>query len=240
MGNRIKLNREEIKHLYFNKKKSCSQIAIINNVSIQTILNRFKDWDFKLRTMSEEVKGRKHTQETKEKIREGNLKRIITIEHRRNISISRKGKQFKPRKWTRKKLIEAYLELPKTTKTDLRKKYRRYFGYAATKRYWGSLDELAEDTNKPFLKAIRVTTGKIGKNEKQILDRIEKEQNIKLERQFPVVGKFIDGYDLINNVAYEVDEPYHKYKEVEDFIREKQIKENLGCSVVRLKEAEWI
>lgn len=53
---------------------------------------------------------------------------------------------------------------------------------------------------------------------------------MKLVRQYTVKhssGKifYIDGYDKENKIAYEVDEPHHKYQRDEDAIREEMIRE---------------
>lgn len=84
--------------------------------------------------------------------------------------------------------------------------------------------------------------GRPGKNETKILDYIEKEKNIKLERQYFVIGYFIDGFDLQNNIAYEVDEKRHRDRKerIKDQIREQKIKEKLNCTFVRIKEEEYL
>lgn len=78
----------------------------------------------------------------------------------------------------------------------------------------------------------------VGNFEKQILDRLEQTQNIKLIRQHKVIGYFIDGYCEETNTVYEVDEPYHYYTgslSKRDLVREEDIKKVLGCSFVRIK-----
>jgi len=81
---------------------------------------------------------------------------------------------------------------------------------------------------------------RIGRNETTILDFIEREKGIKLKRQYPVGLYSIDGYDEENNIAYEVDEIYHKRIKIKDFIREDNIKKRLKCKFIRLKESEYI
>jgi len=82
--------------------------------------------------------------------------------------------------------------------------------------------------------------GKIGKNETKILDEIEQKKKIKLFRQFPVkmgdITYNIDGYDLENNVAYEIDGKDHNWRQFEDEIRESVIKQKLGCTFIRVNE----
>jgi len=78
----------------------------------------------------------------------------------------------------------------------------------------------------------------VGKNEKNILNTIEQRNNIELERQFKVGRYYIDGKDNKNNVAYEVDEPYHfcKTQQEYDRKREEKIYNMTGCKFVRINE----
>jgi len=101
-------------------------------------------------------------------------------------------------------------------------------------RNFGNVDNLAKLANIELKE--RGFHSRIGKNEKMILDDIEKEKGIKLIRQFSVAGKFIDGYDRLNNTAYEVDEQFHKYRNVEDDIRQQQIQNEIGCEFIRIKD----
>ena len=76
----------------------------------------------------------------------------------------------------------------------------------------------------------------IGKNETKILNTIEQKLNIKLTRQYEILGYFIDGYDEINNIVYEVYERYHnvpKQKKL-DTIREDNIIKKLNCAFVKI------
>ena len=100
----------------------------------------------------------------------------------------------------------------------------------------GSLDKLAHLAGIKFKTWHRAQwRTRVGKHEKPILDAIEKEKGIQIERQFPSARKFLDGYDPINNIAYEIDEPHHKYQKVEDYLREQKVKEELDCEFVRIK-----
>ena len=98
-----------------------------------------------------------------------------------------------------------------------------------------TLDDIAKEIGYKFFRRVH-----LGKNETQILDDIEKENNIKLERQYPVLNFYIDGYDSTNNIVYEVDESHHKYQQIQDIIRKNKIKEELGCEFVRIKEEEFL
>lgn len=78
----------------------------------------------------------------------------------------------------------------------------------------------------------------IGKNEKEILDNVEKINHIKLKRQHYVNGYFVDGYDSINNICYEVDEKNHLYGDnpKKDKIRQNRITQKLKCEFIRIKD----
>jgi len=100
---------------------------------------------------------------------------------------------------------------------------------------FGNLDEFAKIANIKFKPT---PTNRLGRNETKILDEIELEKGINLERQYSIAGRFIDGYDPINNVAYEVDEKHHlgKIHSIKDKIRETIITEKIGCNFVRIKD----
>lgn len=88
------------------------------------------------------------------------------------------------------------------------------------------------------LSIISVKIRNNGIREKTALTTIEQLQGVKLIRQYPVLGKYrIDGYDPVNNIAYEIDEEQHftlQHMEA-DRIREKEIKTVLGCKFVRIR-----
>jgi len=73
--------------------------------------------------------------------------------------------------------------------------------------------------------------------ESAALSTIEQLLSVKLDRQFLVGTYRVDGYDEINNVAYEIDENYHKktQQRIKDKDREREIKKALNCSFVRIK-----
>lgn len=70
------------------------------------------------------------------------------------------------------------------------------------------------------------------------LKTIEQIKGIKLIYQYYVCGKYrIDGYDPVNNVAYEIDERHHFTPQQMDAdrIREEEIKAVLGCEFIRIR-----
>lgn len=75
--------------------------------------------------------------------------------------------------------------------------------------------------------------------EKIVLSTIEQLLGIKLERQYRVGQYRIDGYDPVNNVAYEIDEEHHNSESAKkrDKDRENFIKSELGCTFKRIDVA---
>jgi len=74
----------------------------------------------------------------------------------------------------------------------------------------------------------------IGKQEKPILDNLEKCLTYTILRQHKVTGYFLDGYCPALNLAIEIDEPRHKNNIEKDKIREEEIKEKLNCQFLRI------
>ncbi len=71
--------------------------------------------------------------------------------------------------------------------------------------------------------------------EEASLKTIEQLLNITLIRQYKVLNYRIDGYDPISNVAYEIDEPEHRYSQEKDKKRQNEIENKLNCKFVRIK-----
>lgn len=98
-----------------------------------------------------------------------------------------------------------------------------------------SLRERLSDEKAKRLEAEKALSKKrsskeIKKYETGALCTIETLTGVKLIRQYTVrhnSGKifYIDGYDEENKIAYEVDEPHHKYQRDEDALREEMIRE---------------
>ena len=70
--------------------------------------------------------------------------------------------------------------------------------------------------------------------EEAALKTIEQLLGVQLIRQFKCLNYRIDGYDSKNNVAYEIDEPEHKYKQGKDRKRQAAIEKVLRCRFVRI------
>lgn len=111
---------------------------------------------------------------------------------------------------------------------------------------FGTIEEAGNQAGIIFGKAVpkirNIYIGRKGLNEDKILDIIEQKNKIRLERQFFVKGKHIDGYDTKNAIAYEVDERGHRhnYQQIKDKQREELLKEHLNCKFVRINEQEFL
>lgn len=75
----------------------------------------------------------------------------------------------------------------------------------------------------------------VGREELAALATIEQIVGITLLRQYAVGPYRIDGYDAVNNVAYEIDEAYHISQVDADHQRQAYIESELGCKFVRIK-----
>lgn len=80
----------------------------------------------------------------------------------------------------------------------------------------------------------------------QIFDDISKQKNIHIqhamnggEYYISKLGYWLDGYDIINNIAYEYDEKAHFINgqlKPKDLIRQNEIEKYLKCEFIRIKE----
>ncbi len=83
-------------------------------------------------------------------------------------------------------------------------------------------------------KSSNIICPRIGKNEKKILDDLEKQFEYEIDRRFTIEGFFPDGYIHELNLIIEVDERLkNREKDVE---RERIIKEALNCEFLRIKD----
>jgi hypothetical protein len=70
--------------------------------------------------------------------------------------------------------------------------------------------------------------------ERAALAAVEQVLGVTLIRQYRVGQYRIDGYDPVNQVAYEVDEPAHRHQIAKDAVRQAVIERELGCRFVRI------
>jgi len=72
--------------------------------------------------------------------------------------------------------------------------------------------------------------------ERASLETIEQLLGVELAYQYPVLGYRVDGYDPVNNIAYEIDEPQHLSgrARLDGLHRQREIEKHIGCSFVRI------
>jgi len=215
------------------------------------------------RHLSEETKekirqarlGIRNSDKSKKKVSESLRGHIVSEETRRKISLGHKGKSYilseismqkikngaKKRIIPKEKILEDYISLVKKNGILTKSEYKKLAmcSVVTIAAKFGSLDNLAKEANIAWVQPQNDRTLR-GKNEDKILDIIEQHNNIKLERQFRVNHYHIDGFDIINNIAYEVDEFHHRGRYVQDVIRENKIKEKLKCNFVRINEEDFL
>lgn len=199
-------------------RKNCSRKCANSHIQTEE-MNKRRSLKLKGKTY-EEIMGIERTKRKKEKLRLANrkIKNTNQIKDVLKDVFKYEGRIFK-KEFFNNAVVKKELGICDTIRRNLSIENL-------------TLDDIAVQAGVQFKQS---KTG-IGINETQILDDIEKEKDIKLKRQFNVDKFYIDGYDTINNVAYEVDELHHKYQQIKDIIRENIIKEALGCKVVRIKD----
>jgi len=163
-----------------------------------------------MRTCSTFRKGHTVSKQTREKIRLGNINKKVSKETKLLMSKAKLGrKQSKNHN--------------KNISDGVKKKYEE------------------NPQLKERLREIRLNkiTPALGKQEKQILDKIEKEIGLKILRQKRVVKYFLDGYIPEINVAIEIDENYHfdGNNNLRDCDAQRQnfIENELGCQFIRVR-----
>ena len=104
-----------------------------------------------------------------------------------------------------------------------------------------NIDELSEIAGVSF----RNGKNFLGRNEEEILNSIEGENEILIQRQKPIRCEnnklyYLDGYDITNNIAYEINEIQHFNSKgklnIIDLVRQNQIEKILNCKFVRIKD----
>ena len=148
-----------------------------------------------------------------------------------------KGKiGYKHSELAKEKMKEAHTgkKLSDAHKNNIKKNANPYW---EGKKLYNETKKKISETQKKNISLGRFnvdTFVKIGKNEKEILDKLERKKKINIKRQSLTAGYFVDGYDKKNNVVYEVDEKEHSYpkKKSYDELRDKKIIKELNCKVV--------
>ncbi len=171
--------------------------------------------------ISNSEKGKIVSEETKLKISNANKGKILSVEHKNKISKSHTG-------------IKNY-----------------FYGKHHTKKTRKIISEAnkGKRMSKKTIEKIRITVLKnikrfggprLGKNEKQIIDNLEKEMEYKIIRQCEACGYFLDGYIPELNLVIEIDEKEKfdlnnilKQKHID---RQQNIEKELNCKFLRIKD----
>lgn len=159
--------------------------------------------------------------------------------------------EFKDTDWPKEKILEAlrniYNESGGTlTKADINNiflKQKKICIAKSIRDKFGSLDKAAKEAGIKFVditfRGKRNGRERDNSIEKKILDKIQYDFDIPILRQFIVKTektiRYLDGYIPQLNLAIEVDEPNHKQVNVQDFLREQEIKNVLNCDFQRIK-----
>ncbi len=83
---------------------------------------------------------------------------------------------------------------------------------------------------------------RMGRNEKEILDKLENELGFLIERGVFIGGFCVDGYCRDLNLVIEIDESYHNknnFIKEKDKKRQQEIIEKVGCDFLRIKEKDY-
>lgn len=157
--------------------------------------------------------NKKHSEETKKIIKEKRKLQIFTEETRKKMSLASLGKKKS------KKHAENISKSKKGVSKSVEAKIKmRESAFNYTKKTKG------------------IMFPRIGRNEKDILDKKEVELGYRIIRQYKCGGYYLDGYIPELNWAIEVDEYYHKNRKEKDTAREEFIKQKLGCEFIRIND----
>ncbi len=173
------------------------------------------------------MKGKKHSIGTRKKMSEaqkGEKNPFWGKKHTEETKkkIGEESKRRKHSKETRRKMSEAR----KGEKAPM-------FGKRHSEKTKKKMRESAFEYAKKMFDFIYP---RIGKNEKQILDKLERELKYRIIRQYEIGRYYLDGYIPEINLVIEVDEKYHNNKKKKDIEREEFIKQKLGCKFLRIKD----
>jgi len=203
-------------------------------------------------------KGKITSQKTKEKLSRKNKGKIISQEIRDKISKANKGKITSQKtkdkisklktKWTKEAIKIAFKSIPNIRRAEWGKfqKLGLIPDGNIIRKQFESFKNLEQITGKYFLPSKKRKGWGVGHNESFILDNYEKVIGKKIERQYVVIlpdgrKKKLDGYILEDKQPIEVDEYAHKYRKIEDEIREEAILSVLECKpFIRIDEQQYM
>lgn len=187
----------------------------------------------------ESRKWYKYSKEAREKMSKSRKGIKFSDEHLKNLSLSHIGN--KHTKEQTEKIIKSR-KWYKHSKKTIEKISKKLLGHKISKQTKIKIRNTTIKNLKKRLEGVSVPLA--GFKEKCILDNLEEKYNIKILRQYPVNGYFLDGYCKETNTAYEVDEKHHfnylgKLR-IKDIERQKEIEEELNCDFIRIKDWEWL
>lgn len=136
-----------------------------------------------------------------------------------------------------KTLGKQHCNIKISAERRLGKSYCKSVSYLFENHHNGQLYEeylLDLDSAASLITQLSTRSRAINSLEETALSTIEQILGVNLVRQFSVGNYRIDGYDVINKIAYEVDEQYHKNRKPKDLNRQREIEEILGCTFVRI------
>lgn len=175
----------------------------------------------------EDKVGKEKAEEWKNKIsksNKGNKKPARSTEHCEHLRLSQIKRYEKLDE--HKKLSDA--QIKRFSNPKEREKYRTY----ALKRIESSLKNGVQIAPNYNAKACKIID-EYGKKQKYNFQHAENGGEIN------ILGYFLDGYDVKNNIAIEIDEPYHfdVYGNLrkKDIMRQNEIIKELNCKFIRIK-----
>jgi len=182
--------------------------------------------DVHKKNIGKSVKGKKVSKETRKKLSEKATGRILSDETKKKLSEKKKGHI----PWNKgKKLGKKWSE--RVSKNFLG---RKHTDDTRMKIRLSTIKQIEEQklNGEPL-------TPCIGKIERKFLNEIEDVLKIKILRQYPIRGYFIDGYIPELNLAFEFDEVANHKNINKDLKRQNEIEKFLGCSFFRVSDKEW-
>lgn len=169
--------------------------------------------------------------------------RILTKEHKRKISEAKKGKNLSEE--TKKRISEGHkgqipwnkgITMSEETKNKIS---RRNKGKKHTPEYKKIMRLYAIKRIEEQVLNGEPLTPCVGKKERFFLNKVENILNLKIHRQFPIHGYFIDGYIPELKLAFEFDEIQNHKDNKKDIQRQQEIEKVLDCCFFRVTDLEW-
>ncbi len=165
--------------------------------------------------------------------------RQFSEEHKKNISKAKKGKKFTEKH--KKALCENHADF-RGEKSPLWGKPGVFTG-----RHHRTESKLIMRQNA--IKRIEENNGQLtvfyNKKACEYFNQLMEQTGNHIQHaenggEFRVIGYFVDGYDVKNNIVYEYDEKHHFNSDgilkEKDIQRQREIEEFLGCTFIRIKE----